>query len=419
MYIIYSINYIIIRENGFNFLHQNNFFEYKFNFFTLIINYLITVPFISYILQKSFNKIFSMLVSILLIIGVLPGIIVYSFSNNESNFLFIILFVYLPFIFTIINRRRITTKTTKNKDTNGIITMNERIFKFVGFIGVLIYIYISIKYFKYLNFNPFSNIYIQRELYNTIVTGIDGYLILFAKNLSTYCLLIIAVLYRNIYIIFLIFFIFIIDFFLGAHKASIFSIIFVFLYYLYVYKINFEKYYYLIILYVISIISFVLILTIYYFNNFSFIILGLYDRVFHTTSGLFARIYEYCNEFYFFRGGTGLLGKIFDGVDKGLSSTKEIGSYYFSDGVQSNVNFISDGYLNFGIIGSFFQIFILWSLFNNKDDFICKKYFFLLFPLVLMYAKLLTSISIQTSLLSGGMIIFVIIIKYGFKIKYI
>ncbi len=419
LYITYTINYITLKETD-QFLHQCNYFEYTYDTLNIIIFYILSVPFIAYILKKSTENIFSMLLSTLIIVGILPGIIVYSFSNHPSILYFFILFIYLLFIFSLLKTNiSFNSKKPKTQNNTYIITMNIKLFKIIGFIGFFIYVYIFFKYMNYLDFKPMSEIYIQRALSKELISSTEGYLIMFTKNLAAFFLLILALKFRNQLYLWMIIFIFTVDYALGAHKSSIFTIAFALFYYFHLSKIDLKKYYYIYATAVIITISILLNYIIMTDHVYLTKIVGLYDRVFHTNVGLFARIYEYCTQYGFFYGGDGLIGKIFLNPEDAISGTKTIGTYFFFEGVQSNTNFIANGYLNFNYIGSFIQIFIVWLLFTKKDDLIFKNNFTIMLPLIFMYSKLLTSVGIQTALLSGGMALFVLLMKFGFKIKYI
>ena len=419
LYITYTINYITLKETG-QFLYQCNYFTYEYDILTVIIFYILSVPFISYILKESTENIFSMLLSTLIIVGILPGIVVYSLSSHPSVFYFFMLFVYLIFIFSVFKTKTtLNNKKTQINTYNHEIVINTVLFKIIGFTGVLIYFYIFIKYINILDFKPMSEVYLQRAIYKETVSSIDGYLIMFTKNLAAFFLLILALKFRTQLYLWLIVIIFTIDYALGAHKSSIFVIAFVLFYYYHLSKVDLKKYYYVYATAVILAISLLLHYSIITDHTYLTKIVGLYDRTFHTNVGLFARVYEYCNEFGFFYGGNGLLGKVFLNPEDAVSGTKTIGSYFFFEGVQSNTNFIANGYLNFNYIGSFFQVLILWLLFSKKDDLIFKNNFTIMLPLIFMYSKLLTSVGIQTALLSGGMALFVLLMKFGFKIKHI
>lgn len=418
LYVVYTLNYIVLKETEQN-LYQCNYFEFNYDFLNIIIFYFLSVPFISYILKKSNENIFSMLLSTLLIVGVLPGVVVLCFDMHSVTSYFFMFFVYLLFIFSLLKSNFIFTKKNITKEVKQYeIEMNVKLFKIIGFIGFFIYLYVFIRYINFLDFKSMGEVYVQRALSKELISNAEGYLIMFTKNLAAFSLLILALKFRMQLYVWMVVFIFATDYAFGAHKSSLFVIAYTLFYYYFLSKFDLKKYYYVFATILIVLVSILLNYVIVVDHPYLTKVIGLYDRAFHTNIGLFARIYEYCNEFGFFYGGNGFIGKLFLDAEDAISGTKTIGSYFFYDGVQSNTNFIANGYLNFGYIGSFVQIFILWLLFNKKDDFVFKTNFIIILPLIFMYSKLLNSVGIQTALLSGSMILFVFLIKYGFKIKY-
>ncbi len=417
LYFLFFINYVILRETE-QLLFLCNYFDYTFDLEKLILFYFLSVPFITYILSKSFINIFAILLSILMIIGVLPSVIIYAFSSDDSVIIFLLAHVYLVFLFTVFTRKEMVIDSTKiNEYKNDIVIINLKFLQIIGILGFVFYMYLMIKYFNILNFRSISEVYIQRSLFQSLVSTWEGYPLIFSKTIATFSLLIIAINLRKWYWILPAIYIFLIDYSLAAHKASIFSAFFIIIYYFILNKLDLKKYFFIAIFFSIFFISLIMQYAIFFSTSWAQIIVSLYDRVFFVSAGLFARIFDFTHDNYFFYGGTGLLGKLFSGVDNGVAPTLEIGEYYFKEGVRANVNLIADGYLNFGFLGSFFQVFILWFFFNQRDNYIFQKSTTLLFPLVFIYAFLLTSLGLQTALLSGGMWLFILIIKFGFKIE--
>jgi len=413
LYVIYLINYIVLRETE-QYLYLGRFFDYNLNIGNVVLVYFMSVPFIALSLKNSLDKIFPMLLSTLIILGVLPGVIIYSLSNDKSMLTFFIFYIYIIFIFSLFSRKEIILNL--NEEENYISTtkvINLKVLQIFGVIGFVFYIYLTIKYFNIINFRGINEVYIQRSLFASIVSGWEVYLITFSKYISAFSFLIIAINLRNIYYLYPTIFIYLIDYSLAAHKASILLLVFAIFYYTVLSKLNIKRYYFISLFIVISIFSLLLQLNIYFSTAWSVNLVGLYDRVFHVTSGLFARFYEFANENYFFYGGSGILGKLFSGVNEAY--TFVIGETYFSENVRANADIIADGYINFGIIGSFLQLFILWLFFNKTDDSTFERNFNSLIPLILIYSMVLFSMGLQTSLLTGGMFFFILLVKFGFK----
>lgn len=413
LYLIFAINYVLIRDSGIH-IRQVAFFDYNHSLKSFILYYLITIPFITYILTKMFDNIFAMLVSTLLLLGVIPGIVAYSQSTLPSKMVFISLYVYVPFFLSILRRKKIllVPKTDKTAKIEFITMLN-----LVGFLGIFLYLFLWIKYYNIIHFTGFFHVYEQRKIFSEAVGGFEGYALLFAKSLSVFSLLALALIFRKTKYIFTICFIYLSDYGLGGHKSSIFMMIFIFIYYYFISRVNIKKYYLLFVVFGIFSYSLVLDLAIIEELSWHIYIYGIYERIFYVTSGLFARFFDYTSMFGFFHGSTGLLGKFLGGVDNGLPATMEIGSYYFQEGVRCNGNFIADGYLNFGIIGSISQLFILWGIFNKYDDKIFQNNIIIVFPFLFFYTTILMNIGVQTALLSYGMILFIIIFKISFSKK--
>ena len=414
LFFIYLINYIILRETEQG-LYLGRFFEYDLNIGNIILGYFMSVPFIAFILQSSLNKIFSMLLSTLVLLGVLPGVIVYSLSNhNPSMMTFFVFYIYVLFILSLFTRREIALDMNNQQSvTLNPKVINLKILQIFGLIGFIFYIYLTIKYFHILNFRSINDVYIQRSLFASIVSGWEIYLITFSKYISSFSFLIIAINLRKSSYLYPTIYIYLIDYALAAHKASILFLIFAIFYYSILSKVDIKRYYFISLFSAISIFSLFLQINLYFSTSWSVNLVGLYDRVFHVTSGLFARFYEFANENYFFYGGSGILGKLFSGVNEAY--TFVIGETYFSENVRANADIIADGYINFGIIGSLMQLFVLWMFFNKTDNHTFETNFNSLIPLILIYSMVLFSMGLQTALLTGGMFFFILLVKFGFK----
>ncbi len=421
-YVLYCVNYILLREAG-SYLYLGRFFTYELDVGNIILAYFASVPVISYIIKNSTKRIFLMLLSTLLLVGVLPGVIVYSLSNSESIYLYFILYIYVVFVFVFFARNKVAFSlgrvgefglSSGSQRTDGV---NLLLLRFFGLVATASFIYLIIKYFNIISFRGIAEVYVQRSLFQSVVLGWEAYFILFSKSVGAFSLLIIAVGLRRPYYLLPLIFIYLSDYSLAAHKDSIVSMIFAIFYYFVLSKIDLKKHYFVLVVCGIALFSLVLQYALVFENSWLDIVVSLYDRVFHVTSGLFGRFYEYTNENYFFFGGTGLLGKVFSGVDNGMASTYEIGQAYFSEGVRANADLVADGYLNFGIAGSFCQLFFLWLLFNKRDDRVFHDHFILIFPMVFVYSKILFSMGLQTTLFSSGLFFFIIMIKFGFRPK--
>jgi len=411
LYILYASNYVIIKENN-TWLYLGNFFDYKFSFINLLLAYIVTIPFISYIIMNNYKSIFSTLLTLLLLVGILNGIVVYSLSTKDSIYVFLLLYVYIIFIFSVINKRKIKFRSEFKEKPY----LNIKLFLFFAYLGFIFFIYLVVKYFSILNLNTISDVYIQRTLFSNIVNTWEIYFITFSKYISAFSALVVAIYRKNKYYLLITIFIYLFDYLLAAHKTSILLMLFSISYYFFhsfIYNIKDL----LVKLIFCIVILFTFLINFYANSTYFDIIIGLYDRIFFVTSSLFIRFYEYANAYYLFYGGSGILGKLFSSISINEPYTFVIGEYYFSKGVQANADIISDGYINFGFIGSFAQIFILWLFFNKHDNLKFYYYKKFLLPFTFLYSIVLFSMGLQTALLTGGFIFYIIIVKYGFYLK--
>lgn len=413
LFFIYLINYIVLRETEQE-LYLGHFFEYNLNMRHVALGYVMSVPFIAFILQNAMHKIFSMLLSTLMILGVLPGVIVYTLSDYDASMMtFFIFYIYIVFLLSIFTRKEIALHREEEDLHLSTQVINLKVLQILGMLGFIFYLYLTLKYFNILDLRGFNEVYIQRRLFADIASGWEVYFITFSKYISAFSFLIIAINLRKVSYLYPTIYIYLIDYALAAHKASIVLLLFAIVHYIVLSKIDIKRYYFILLFVVISIFSLFLQVSIYFSTVWSVKLIGLYDRVFHVTSGLFARFYEFANEYYFFYGGSGILGKLFSGVNEAY--TFVIGETYFSENVRANADIIADGYINFGIMGSLFQLLILWLFFNKRDDAAFETKFNSLIPLILIYSMVLFSMGLQTALLTGGMFFFILLIKFGFK----
>lgn len=409
-FLLYAINYSLLREYNVH-LYLGSFFDYHPNPYRLLWFYIISAPLVAVILQKSASNLFLMLLSTLVLLGGVPGIIIYSQSSNESIFYFYSFYILLIFLFGLFSRKNIRIR---GKNTSsGIFRINEKVLFIFSIAGFVCYVYLSLKYYYLLSLRSINDVYIQRSLFASVVTPMEGYLIIFSKFIGSFSFLILAIKKRRALLLLPIAYIYIIDYLLSAQKSSAFLFLFCLFYYFYGSRINFKKYIFYIIFLVILAFSLALHISWYLgLHNLGLSMISLYDRVFDVSAGLFARNFEFANTNYFFHGGIGLLGKLFGGAQENPYIV--IGEYYFSKGVVANADMISDGYVNFGTIGSIMQIFALWLFIGKRDNRFFKNNHSIIIPLTVVYSMVLFSMGFQTALLTGGMLFFFLLLKLGF-----
>lgn len=409
---LYSFNYILLRENQSS-LYLGSFFTYNQNWKLLITTYVSVIPFVAYIVYMAKERIFSMLLSTLMIVGVLPGIPAYIFSDRPP-YTFIFLYVCIVFLVSLISipklnfRKRSMRREPQNK-------VNLKVLHFFVSVGCTFFIYLMLKYNSIISLSSFSDVYTQRSIFAGAVSTWEIYLIVFSKYIAAYSSLMISIVLRQKRYLLPVVFIYTSDYLLASHKASLLLMLFSIIYYFKLSHIDLKKKYFPFVFTSIFSFSILLNISIYFQWKITGILISLYDRGFHVTAGLFSRFYDFTLNNYHFYGGSGILGKIFNGIESGGFYTFVIGEEYFSEGVRANADIIADGYINFGITGSIVMLSLLCLFFNKKDNQVFSDNFRLLMPLTFIYSIVLFSMGLQTSLLTGGMFFFILLIKFGFK----
>lgn len=405
-YAVYVINYLLIKSYNIH-LYLGAFFDFKFDFSNILLGYVLSVPFVAFILMRAQKNLFAMLLSILVVVGGLPGMIVYSQASLPSEWHFYAFYILCVFLLSLKSRKNINLGIAQSHN------VNYRLLLVVGGAGFVFYIYLIGKYFHYLQFRTFSDVYIQRNAFLDVVRSWELYGIAFSKFISAFSFLVVALSKRKSIYLLPIAFIYLADYLLAAHKASLVFLIFaVFYFYLGGVTALAKRFFEYLFLFVV-LFSVVLHLAVSYYRDIGVVFIALYDRVFHVTSGLFARNFDFVHTHYFFNGGVGFLGKIFSGVPE--SSYEVIGRHYFSEGVAANSDLIADGYVNFGTAGAIGQLVVLWLLFGRKDNRIFQENIKYIFPWLFVYSIVLFSMGLQTALLTGGMFFFLMLLKFGFK----
>lgn len=416
VFIMHLVNYITIKNKGIH-LYLGTFFDYNLDILNIITSFLISVPIITLLISRNTNNIFIMLTSLIIIVGVLPGSILYSLSSLESKYTFYTLYILAILILSIKSPKKINVISSADNNISQNTTMNPKFIKIFAFLGFLFYIYLDIKYFSILSFQGISDVYIQRSLFKSVVLGWEVYLIAYSKYISASCFLMLALYYKKFTYLIPLVYIYVSDYLLAAHKTSIALMLFSLIYYKYLYKMDVNKLYILLIITIVFIFTVALQFVNYINSDFMYTLVGLYDRIFFVTASLFARFYDFANNNYFFYGGSGVLGEILSSISVKDSYILVVGKEYFSDGVVANADLIADGYINFGFLGAMVPLFILSILFNRYDNYVYSKNFILLFPITFVYSLILFSMGLQTTLLTGGMFLYILIIKFGFNCR--
>jgi hypothetical protein len=369
---------------------------------SLFLGFFVVLPILHFFLIKSKTDLFAFIYSPLMLIGGTSGVVVLSYSDVRMTFLYLSLYVVLPFLLLFV-----TTKGFRYPRIR-IGKSGYGQFLLVGMAGLAFYIYLLIRLNHLLGLPSISEVYEFRSAFAAEILGWEKYAIPFSKYFCAFGLTAYAIGRRKpIYLIGALF-IFVVDYMLAGNKSSLaFLVLSIASYYWFsVRRKDYSSFYF-----VVPLIVLLCVLNIcYYFNvGGSIYVYGLYDRLFNVSSGLFVRYYEYANQFHFFGGGDGLLGSLLGGVPENYHDV--IGEYYFSPGVSANADFISDGYINFGVAGSVIALCILRMMFSKADNVFYRKNRALFVVILLPYTISIFSMGLQTSLLTGGLLWALLLLK--------
>lgn len=381
-------------------------FSYKFSVAAIVLAYFTSVPTLAVVIARSTKTIFGMLMSFLLSMGAVPAVIAYSFSDDPSRWAFIGLYLLIIPILSLFSRPNIRIRSrlmpVLHVDIDSLLWS-------IGMVGFFFYLYLAVKYRNNLAFHGLETVYEQRSAFAAVVARWEEYAIAYSKSLSAFSFIVLSLRKNSWSLILPCIFIFVVDYLLAAHKASLAFAAFSIAYY-YICRRKDRKFTVLYFALPVSALFSILIPVLAGISSILFqVVVSLYDRLFLVTGGLFARYYDFASNNYLFRGGSGVLGSILGGVKEPYMFV--VGEKYFSAGVRANADLVSDGYINFGLVGSLAQIVILWILFGKRDNRLFMAKHQLLFPFMMLYMNDLFSMGLQTTLLTGGMFLFLIAIK--------
>jgi len=358
------------------------------------VSFLVVLPVVYLFLIKSKEDIFAFIYSPLILVGGVSGVMVLIYSDLEVASLFFGLYILLPFLLTFLRFKGLGYSRIR-VDKSGY-----RQLLFVGVLGVVFYVYLMARLRALLGVPDISEVYEFRAAFAAEVMGWEKYAIPFSKYLSAFALAAYAIATkRSLYLVGVVF-IFVVDYMLAGNKSSLaFLGMSVLLYYGFAHKQRSYTPLYL----VVPLVLFLLVLGAFYYFSLpgDIYVFGLYDRLFNVSSGLFVRYRDYAMNFQYFGGGDGLLGILLGGVPENYHDV--IGAFYFSEGVSANADLISDGYINFGVLGSIAVLLILRLLFSERDNEFYRKERNLLVVMLLPYTISIFSMGLQTSLLTGGL----------------
>ena len=175
--------------------------------------------------------------SALILLGVAPGVLVYSEFDDPSTIYFYGCYVLPLIILMLFNRAKLNTnlKSQFIKDSVFIKDVSLRTLpvNILLLIATLLLVFFFVKNYSVLSWSGLDDVYTQRALSKLRFSVLDKYFYLFMKYVGG--LSIAAMIYTGKYIYYLLFFlIFFFDYLLGAHKFSIAIIFFMTSYLIYI-----------------------------------------------------------------------------------------------------------------------------------------------------------------------------------------
>lgn len=400
--VLLNVTYFILRDTN-RWLYFASYFDFKAeNTWIATGASLLIAPLLIAIIKRSKSDPFAFVIMPLSLVGGASGTIVLSYSDPSTAAIFALYYIVIPAFLLLLVPPGIEIRRLRfGAQGSGFLLS-------AGMAGVIIYLYIAIMHRNLLGLPSFSTVYDYRFAFDAAVGTFDRYALLFAKYVAAFCLASYAILYKKSYILFGPLFIFSLDFMLAGHKTSIFFALFIFIYYIAFsnFGVKYKPFY---VPFFGSVVIFAALCIIFLSETWAPIMIALYDRIFHVSSGLFVRYVEFSESNYFFWGGSGFLGYIFDGVRENYQEI--IGNIYFGQDVTANADIISDAYINYGSIGVICALLALRLMFSSRDvkflDRHAEKIMILLAP----PAFVIFSMGLQTALVSGGLLFTLMVLK--------
>ena len=407
--VLLNLNYIFIKTSGF-YLYLGDWFDFEFSFFSLFSSVVFGF-FTLYLFLKKISGIYITLFSAVILLGVVPAIVIYSYSSDASKYYFYLSYVFFLFLFSFFLRRKVSLSKCHGSCED--LKIDIRFFRLIGLIGLILFVYFLLKNISHLNFSSLDDVYVQRAISRELVVGFEKYLYLFMKYGAGYSFVFLAFYFKS-YLYFITFsVIFFFDYLLGAHKFSLFVIILMFIFFI---SVKYKSLLKIKVEYLFFSLSFYFLLTLSVFMHlvkdiYIPYVIAIYDRLYFVLAGIFARNYDYVQSNGLFYGGSSKIGTI-AGAEP-VDVYYAIGAYYWTDGVMANTDIISDAFVNFGALGVFVTLLIFWALFNKVDDkfFYQNRYVFI--PVVTIYSiSAVYSLGLSIALLSGGLIYLIFYLNF-------
>jgi hypothetical protein len=401
---ITHLTYVVIRTDGTWLYFANHIpFDVRMLWISIPASILVIWPITFAILRRSRSDPFALVLTPLLLLGAVPGAILFFLSDDLAfAALFVSFYFLLPWLLTHIqipcpNYPRIQFG---GKDRGPILM--------VGVLGVLIYCYLALKYHRLLTVPSFDQIYVVRAAFREASAGWEKYATTFAKFVSAFSLTTYSIASRRASPLIGVAFIFVLDYMLDANKLSIACLVLscaIFVFFV-IFSQNYQPYAVVLLLCVAQTILCVWIP--FELPNSTYLV-ALYDRGFNVSATLFADYFNFAHQMGFLHGGNGLLGHLFGGVP--IDYYRAIGERYFGPDTSANADMVSDAYVNFGAWGVLSAYVILRLLFNRRDITAYRNNTECCAVFLLPYSLALISMGLQTSMITGGFAFGLVVFK--------
>lgn len=397
-----QLTYFNVRVDGVNLYFAGHLeFSPGAVYLSVLLSFFFVLPALFIFLRRSTTDLFAFILAPLMLLGGASGVVVLGYTSLSFVMMYLFLYVLFPVFLLFINFGHVKYPRIRFGFGGGALLL-------FGVLGALVYLYLALKYRALLGLPSLADVYVHRSAFAEQVLGWEKYAIPFAKFVSAFCFVAYAIGRRRGLFVWGAVFILVIDYMLAGHKFSLALMLLAVLAY-YWFAVRGRSY--TPVCLVVPLVVFLIAFNVFYYFEMSgnVYMIGIYDRVFNVSSGLFYRYYEYANQFHFFGGGDGILGAVFGGFPGNYH--KIVGEHYFSAGVSANADLISDAYINFGIWGAVSCLVILRLIFSRRDNSFYLDNREVLMVLMLPYALSLFSMGLQTTLLTGGMLWGLLVMK--------
>lgn len=390
-FVLLLIAQVFVMSDYYIFKKTKSVFE--FSFVKLIFCTILLLITLMPIIKPRINGfIFSALVIINLMF-IIPRFVLYI---TMPNYDFRIIVSVLAFYFMVLWFNRLSFKSsTKTIDNRKAL----KILLVVSFMGLVPFI---ILFWPYIDFKNLllKDIYETREIITLQVNNLyTNYTYSWYNKVILPAILIFGIYYRSKFSIFFAILGLIWLYLCGAHKAVFFGIIVVVL--LYRYSYNYKTY---LVTKWLVIMSIVAIFSSLFFQNEWLMTISL-RRVFIVPAFLDSLYFNFFKNNYMYWSES-FMGKLIH-YPYDMVSSKVIGYNYFKDKTwNANNGILSDGYMNWGMMGVLINVFFTALLINYFDKQKISSRFFGLFVLLFL---VLASSKFTTVLLTHGGLILVLL----------